>query len=100
LWFVGVSHLRARGSTTKMYPGTTDCDRLSATYSYVAYSMRMTRLIHVLCASSQLQGPHGGGGLVTPPGPFSPHMVTHLFHEYHVDIPWFSVLLRGFGDVT
>ena len=59
--------------STNMYPGTTDCARLSATYSYIAYSMRMTRLIHVLCASSQLQGSYVGGGLVTPPGPFSPH---------------------------
>ena len=32
---------------------------------------------------------------MTPPKPFSP-IVTHLFHEYHVAIPWFSMLLGGF----
>jgi hypothetical protein len=37
--------------TTKMYPGTTDCDRMSATYSYVDNGMRMSRIIHVLCVS-------------------------------------------------
>ncbi len=35
---------------TKMCSGTTDCDRLSSTYSYIVGSTRMTRLIHVLCA--------------------------------------------------
>ena len=38
-------------STHKWKAGTPYCDRLSAAYSYRAHSMRMTRLIHVLCAS-------------------------------------------------
>ena len=25
-----------------------------------------------------------------------PHSVTHLIHEYHVDIPWISVPLHRF----
>jgi len=37
--------------TTKMYPFTIDCNRLSAPYSYVLGGIRMTRLSHVLCAS-------------------------------------------------
>ena len=38
----------------KMYPRTSDCDRFSSSYSYVANCMRMARLINVVCASSYL----------------------------------------------
>jgi hypothetical protein len=34
----------------RTYPFTTDCNKLSATYSYIIGGIRMTRLIHVLCA--------------------------------------------------
>jgi hypothetical protein len=28
-----------------------------------------------------------------------PHNTIHLIHEYHVNIPWISVPLRGFRDM-
>ena len=49
----------------------------------------MTSLIHVLSASSQLRGLYGGGGLVTPPEPFSSHDNTSnpwLSSRYYMDL--------------
>jgi hypothetical protein len=40
---------------------------------------------------------HGGAGLLVHSG-HSPHIVTHLIHEYHVNIPWISMPLHGFHD--
>jgi len=74
-----------------MYPGTTDCYKLYSMYAYVADGMRMSCLNHVLCACGLLQGSHGGAVLVVHLG-HSPLTSTHLIHEYHVDIPWNSVL--------
>jgi hypothetical protein len=70
---------------------TTDCNRMSATYSYVACGIIMTRLIHVLCACGLLQGLHGGAVLVDHLGHAS-LTLTLLMHEYHVNIQWCSVL--------
>jgi hypothetical protein len=56
-------------------------------------------LIHVLCASSQLWGSHGGAVLLDHSG-HSSLTLTHLIHEYHVDFPWNSVLSRGFHGAT
>jgi hypothetical protein len=56
-------------------------------------------LIHVLCASSQLWGLHGGAVLVDHSG-HSPLTLTHLIHEYHDDIPWNSVPTRGLRGAT
>ena len=81
-----------------MYPFTTDCNRLSSTYSYVAQGMRMTRLIHVLCACGLLRGSHGDAVLVNHSG-HSPLTFTHLMLENHVDIPWYSVLCGRFCGV-
>ena len=47
-----------------MYPFTTDCNKLSSTCSYVVGGIRMTHLIHVLCASCATQGSHGGAVLL------------------------------------
>jgi hypothetical protein len=82
-----------------MCSGTTDCARLSSTYSYVSHGIRMTCLIHVLCACGLLQGSHGDAVLVDHLG-YSPLTLTHLIHEYHVNIPWNSVPLRGFRGAT
>ena len=65
-------------------------NRLIAMYSFVAGDIRMTHLIHVLCACGLLQGSHGGVVL---------HL-THLIYEYHVHIPWNSVPSRGFCGET
>jgi len=59
----------------------------------------MTRLIHVLCACGLLWGLHGDAVLLDHSG-HSPLTLTHLFHENHDDIPWNSVLLRGFRGTT
>ena len=59
----------------------------------------MTHLIHVLCACGLLQGSHGGAVLLDHSG-HSPLTLTHLIHEYHVDIPWNSVPSRGFRGAT
>ena len=59
--------------------------------------MRMTRLIHVLCACGLRWGLHGGAVLVDHLG-HSPLTLTHLIHEYHIDIPWNSVLWHRFCD--
>jgi hypothetical protein len=82
-----------------MCSGTTDCYRLCSTYSYLAYSMRMTSLIHVLCACGLLQGLHGGS-CPAPAPPFGHviHINTHHIRKYHADIPWNSVLWRRFCD--
>ena len=85
--------------TTKMYPFTSEWNRLSATYSYVAGGVRMTCLIHVLCACGLLQGLHGCAVLLDHSG-HSPLTLTHLIYEYHVDIPWNSVPSRGFCGAT
>ena len=85
--------------TTKMYPFTTDCNKLSATYSYVVGGIRMTRLIHVLCACGQPWGLHGCAVLMDHSG-HSPLTLTHLIHEYHVDIPWIGVRSSGFCSAT
>jgi hypothetical protein len=69
-----------------MYSFTTDCNRLVATYSYVACGIIMTRLIHVLCACGELWGSHGDAVLVDHLG-HSPLTSTHLIHENHDDIP-------------
>jgi hypothetical protein len=76
-----------------MIPFTTDWNRLISTYSYVAGGIRMTRLIHVLCACGLLQGSHGGAVLFDHVS-HSPLTLTHLIHEYHVDIP------HGFRGAT
>ena len=52
-------------------------------------------LMHVLCTLTLLQGSPGGSGSDAHLS-HHPHIVTHLFHEYHVAIPWFSMLLGGF----
>jgi len=78
-----------------MYPFTTDCNRLIATSSYVACGIRMTRLIHVLCACGLIRGSHGDAVLLDHSGQFSPHLDTS-YHENHDDIPWNSVPSRGF----
>ena len=82
-----------------MCSGTTDFDRLSATYSYVDHGTRMT-LSSMFClyASSQLWGSHGGAVLDNHyvHSGYSSLTLTHLIHEYHVDIPWNSVPSCGF----
>ena len=60
--------------------------------------MRMTCLIHVLCAFGLLRGSHGGEVLVDHSG-HSPLTLTHLMLKNHVDIPWNSVLRRRFCNV-
>ena len=68
-----------------MCSGTTDCDRMSSRYSYVAHGIIMTRLIHVLCACGLLWGSHGDAVLVDHSG-HSPLTLTHLIHAYHDNI--------------
>ncbi len=59
----------------------------------------MTHLIHVLCAYGSLQGSHGGA-VILDHSVHSPLTLTHLIHEYHVDIPWNSVPSSGSRDET
>ncbi len=65
--------------------------------SYVAHGMRMSvsAMFFVLIATPP--GPHGGSCLVVHSG-HPPHIVTHLIHEYHVDIPWICMPSCGFHD--
>jgi hypothetical protein len=63
-----------------MYPLTADCNRLIATYSYVACGIGMTHLIHVLCVCGELWGLHGDAVLVDHSG-HSPLTWTHQIHE-------------------
>ena len=65
---------------TKMCSCTADCDRMSSTYSYVAHGIRMTHLIHVLCACGQPWGLHGDAVLVDHSG-HSPLTLTHLIQN-------------------
>jgi hypothetical protein len=67
------------------------------TGSCVAHGMRMTvsSMFFVLIATPL--GLHGGSCLGIHSGQH-PHLVTYLIHEYHVDIPWISMPLRGFHD--
>ncbi len=67
--------------------------------SYIAHGMRMTisSMFYVLIATPL--GLHGGSSLVVHSG-HPPHIVTHLIHEYHDDIPWVSVPLHGFCGTT
>jgi hypothetical protein len=69
------------------------------TGSYVAHGMRMTvsSMISVLIATPL--GLHGGSCLFAHTGHF-PHIVTHLIHEYHVNIPWISMPSHGFHGKT
>ena len=62
-----------------MHPFTTGCNRLSATYSYLAGGIKMTRLIHVLCACGLLQGSHGGAVLVDHSGHWSDPKTLFVF---------------------
>ena len=85
---------------TKMCSGTTDCNRLSSTYSYVHHGTRMTASF-MFCA---LVGSYGvcmvvRAVLVNHSGQ-SPLTLTHLIHEYHVDIPWIGVRSSGFCSAT
>ena len=83
-----------------MCSGTQDFYRLCSPFSYVAAAVRMTCLIHVLCASSHLLVLHGGGGGLVLQTGHSPLTLTHLMHEYQPNICLVRVLLCGFGDVT
>jgi hypothetical protein len=64
------------------------------TGSYVANGVRMTVLsmFYVLIATPLAS--HGGSCLVAHSG-HPPHIVAHLIHEYHVDIPRIWVPSRG-----
>jgi hypothetical protein len=57
--------------------------------SYVAHGIRMTgsSMFLVLIATPLVL--HGRAGLVVHSG-HHPHIVKHLIHEYHVNIPWIS----------
>jgi hypothetical protein len=68
-----------------------------STDSYVDHGMRMTvsSMLFVLIATPL--GWHGGSGLVIHSG-HPPLIVTHLIHEYHVNIRWISVPSCGFHD--
>jgi hypothetical protein len=47
------------------------------------------------CASVSLQALHGGSCSFVDSG-YPPHLFTQHIHEYHVNIPWFSMPLLGF----
>jgi hypothetical protein len=69
------------------------------TGSYVAHGMRMaiSSMFFVLIATPLVL--HSGSRIVVHPG-HPLHIVTHLIREYHVDIPWISVLSHGFCSTT
>ncbi len=65
----------------------------------VAHGMKMfvSSMFFVLIATPL--DLHGGSGLVVHSG-HPPHTVTHVIHEYHVDIPWISMPLCGFRSTA
>ena len=72
----------------------TDCDRLSATYSYVSHGMRrlvsfMFCVLQASCGVCMVVQSFRTTRAILP----SP---KHLIHEFHVDFPWNSVPSRGF----
>jgi hypothetical protein len=69
----------------------------SPTGSYVDHVMRMTVSSMFFGLIATPLGLHGGSGLVVHSG-HPPHIVTHLIHEYHDNIPWIHVPLNGFHD--
>ena len=73
---------------TKMCSGTTDCNGLSSTYSYVHHGTRMT-VSFMFCALVASYGVRMvvRAVLVNHSGQ-SPLTLTQLIHEYHVDFPW------------
>ncbi len=71
-----------------------------STGSYIAHGMRMTvsSMFFVLIATPL--GLHGGLCLLVVHSGHPPYIVTHQIHEYHVDIPWIPMSLRGFHGTT
>ena len=69
------------------------------TGSYVAHGMRMTVSSMFFVLIGTLLGLHGGASLVVHSG-HPPHTVTHLIHDYDVDIPWIGVPPCGFRGTT
>ncbi len=67
--------------------------------SYIGHGMRTTvsSMFFVLIATPLCL--HGGSCLIVLSG-HPPHIVTHLIHEYHVNIPWISMPLCGLRGTT
>ena len=73
-----------------------DCNRLSATYSYVACGIRMTHLVHILHAYGWLQKFAWWCNPCGPLKPFSPHLDTSC----HVNIQWCRGVCCGVASAT
>jgi hypothetical protein len=66
--------------------------------SYVAHGMGMSVFSRFFVLIATPLGSHGGSCLGHLGHP--PNIVTHLIHEYHVDIPWITSALYTILDLV